>query len=60
MTTNLPATQDDAPVVPAPAEAQPPIAVERPLGVALLPLALASFVILAFVMAAWTFVATAL
>ena len=58
MTTNLPATQDDA---PAPAgEGQPPLAVERPVGVALLPLALASFVILAFVMAAWTFVATAL
>jgi hypothetical protein len=58
MTTNLPATQDEAPA--APIEAQPPLAVERPLGVALLPLALASFVILAFVMAAWTFVATAL
>ena len=58
MTTNLPATQDDAP--PAPVEAQRPLAVDRPLGVALLPLALATFVILAFVIAAWTFVATAL
>lgn len=58
MTTNLPATQDDAPA--APVEAPPPLAVDRPLGVALLPLALASFVILAFVIAAWTFVATAL
>lgn len=58
MTTNLPATQDDA--TSTHAEAQPPIAVERPLGVALLPLALATFVIVAFVMAAWTFVATAL
>ena len=57
MTTNLPATQDEA---PAPAETQPPLAAERPIGVALLPLALASFVILAFVIAAWTFVATAL
>ena len=55
--TNLPATQDDAPVTGV--EAQPPLPVERPLGVALLPLALASFVILAFVMAAWTFLATA-
>ena len=56
MTTssNLPATQDEAPV-----EAPPPLSVERPLGVALLPLALATFVILAFVMAAWTFLATA-
>jgi hypothetical protein len=57
MTTNLPATQDDVPSTHV--EAQPPLAVERPVGVALLPLALASFVILAFVMAAWTFVATA-
>ena len=57
MTTNLPATQDDAPSTHV--EAQPPLAAERPVGVALLPLALATFVILAFVMAAWTFVATA-
>jgi len=57
MTTNLPATQDDLPT--ATVEPQPPLAVERPIGVALLPLALASFVILAFVMAAWTFLATA-
>lgn len=59
MTTNLPATQDEARAAPV-EEQEPPVAVERPLGVALLPLALASFVILAFVMAAWTFVATAL
>jgi hypothetical protein len=58
MTTNLPATQDDAPATPVPT--QPPLPVDRPLGVALLPLALASFVIVAFVIAAWTFVATAL
>lgn len=58
MTTNLPATQDDAPV--APVEAHAPLSVERPVGVALLPLALATLVILAFVIAAWTFVATAL
>lgn len=57
MTTNLPATRGDAPA--APVDSQPPLAVERPLGVALLPLALAIFVILAFVMAAWTFAATA-
>ena len=57
MTTNLPATQDDAP--PTHVETRPPLAVERPVGVALLPLALASLVILAFVIAAWTFAATA-
>lgn len=57
MTTNLPATQDDA--LSTHVETQPPLAVERPVSVALLPLALASFVILAFVMAVWTFVATA-
>ena len=56
MTTNLPATQDEAP--PA-STAGPPLDVERPLGVALLPLALVAFVILAFVIAFWTFVATA-
>jgi hypothetical protein len=58
MTTNLPATQDETPA--APVDTPLPLAVERPLGVALLPLALATFVILAFVIAAWTFVATAL
>ena len=55
--TNLPATQEDAPATPV--ATTPPLPVERPLGVALLPLALASFVILALVMAAWTFLATA-
>lgn len=55
MTSNLPATQDEAPA----AEDRPALPVERPLGVALLPLALVGFVILAFVIAAWTFVATA-
>jgi hypothetical protein len=56
MTTNLPATQDEAPATEA---SPPPLAVDRPLGVALLPLALVSFVVLAFVIAAWTFAATA-
>lgn len=56
MTTNLPATQDESAATEAP---PPPLAVDRPLGVALLPLALASFVVLAFVIAAWTFAATA-
>jgi hypothetical protein len=54
MESNLPATQDDAATVPAerdaPAERRP-----QPIAVALLPLALATFLVLAFVMAAWTF-----
>jgi hypothetical protein len=57
MERNLPATQDEAghaspeqPMEPAP----------RPVSVAFLPLALAWFVILAFVMAAWTFLHAAL
>ena len=58
MTTNLPATHDEPQATPV--DTGPPLAVERPLGVALLPLALAGFVILAFVIAAWTFIATAL
>jgi hypothetical protein len=53
MERNLPATQDDvrrdetpeAPMEPTP----------RPMSVAFLPLALVGFVLLAFTMAAWTF-----
>ena len=53
MERNLPATQDDvrrdenpeSPMEPPP----------RPLGVAFLPLALVTFLVVAFTMAAWTF-----
>ena len=57
MERNLPATQDetlpDAPERPV----EPP---QRPLSVAFLPLALVSFIILAFTIAAWTFLSTVL
>ena len=53
MSTNLPATGAEPidPVEPAP---PPP---SRPLSVAFLPLALVTFIVLAFVIAAWTFLA---
>jgi hypothetical protein len=57
-------TEQHLPATAAPVPAEPVIdeAVEeprRPLRVALLPLALVTFVILAFVLAAWTFLAAA-
>jgi hypothetical protein len=58
MERNLPATQDEPP--PADAPQLPVEAPQRPLSVAFLPLALVSFIILAFTIAAWTFLSTAL
>jgi hypothetical protein len=53
MERNLPATQDDVRRDETPeAPMEPP---PRPLGVAFLPLALVTFLIVAFTMAAWTF-----
>lgn len=53
MERNLPATHDEAARQPSPeAPMEPP---PRPVSVAFLPLALAAFVVLAFVIAAWTF-----
>jgi hypothetical protein len=57
MESNLPATRDD--VAPRPEMAERPLPAQRPLSVAFLPLALIVFIILAFVMAAWTFLSTA-
>jgi len=60
MKSNLPATGSETGLVeagePAPDQhaARPP---SQPLSVAFLPLALVAFVILAFVIAAWTFLA---
>jgi biopolymer transport protein ExbD len=56
MDTNLPATRDEQTA----AEPDRPVERSRPVSVALVPLALVVFVVLAFVMAAWTFLATAL
>ena len=61
MTTdpNLPATTTDTEVIPAevPLETSVPPVVRRPVSVAFVPLALTVFTILAFVIAAWTFLA---
>ena len=59
MTTepNLPATRDEGQSTQV--DHPPPVAPERPISVAFLPLALVAFVILAFAMAAWTFLSTA-
>ena len=60
METNPPATGSETGLIEADADrpgepAQPPI--RQPLSVAFLPLALAAFVIIAFAIAAWTFLA---
>ncbi len=53
--SNLPATRPDPDVDLDPA----PIARRQPLSVAYLPLALVAFVVLALIIAAWTFLAAA-
>lgn len=58
MDRNLPANRpEDAPVD---AEQRAPLTADRPLSVAFLPLALVTFIILAFTIAAWTFLSSAL
>jgi hypothetical protein len=57
MDSNLPATRPEAQLaerVEAPAEPLPP---SQPLSVAFLPLALVVFILLAFIIATWTFLA---
>jgi hypothetical protein len=60
---NLPAPRDPAGTALTEADAErhaaPPPALRQNLSVAFLPLALISFVILALIAAAWTFLATA-
>lgn len=56
MEPNLPATREDI-AVPDPVER--PLPAQRPLSVAYLPLALVTFIVLAFIIAAWTFLSTA-
>lgn len=55
MEPNLPATREE--VVTEITER--PLPAQRPLSVAFLPLALITFIVLAFVIVAWTFLATA-
>ncbi len=57
MESNVPATRDqtDQPAT----ESRPALAPSRPLSVALMPLALVTFIVLALVIAAWTFLAAA-
>ena len=57
MESNLPATRPDAPLAvreDVPAE---PLPRNQPLSVAFLPLALVVFILLAFIIATWTFLA---
>jgi hypothetical protein len=57
MDSNLPATQTDAIAVEA--DERPALRRRQPVSVAFLPLALVTFIILAFAIATWTFLATA-
>ena len=56
MEPNLPATRPEPDDEPATA---PPIERRPPMSVAYLPLALVAFIVLAFIIAAWTFLASA-
>lgn len=55
MDRNLPATQTDTALVEV--EERTPLPARRPISVAFLPLALITFLILAFTIATWTFLA---
>jgi hypothetical protein len=59
MERNLPATQTDAPPPHEDPADHYADASSRPVSVAFLPLALVTFIVVAFAMAAWTFLATA-
>lgn len=58
MDRNLPATRSETAL--AEAEDREPLPRRQPISVAFLPLALVTFIILAFVIAAWTFLAAAI
>jgi hypothetical protein len=60
MKSNLPATRPDLPAIRPDTEVEPErVAVRprRPLSVAFLPLALVTFILLALIIASWTFLA---
>jgi hypothetical protein len=59
MDPNLPATRTDPRVASDGERPAPPLPRRQPLAVAFLPLALISFIVLAFVIATWTFLAAA-
>ena len=56
MDPNLPATRPEAPLAQR-EEPAAPLPRRQPLSVAFLPLALVSFLVIAFVFATWTFLA---
>jgi hypothetical protein len=55
--SNLPATRPDMPLAELDEAAAEPLPRRQPISVAVLPLALVAFIILAFAMATWTFLA---
>lgn len=55
MSSNLPATGDESTSVSH--EDRLPLQPQRPVSVAFLPLALVTFIVLALIIAAWTFLA---
>ena len=55
MEPNLPATRED--VTGDVPRAERPLPAQRPLSVAFLPLALVTFILLALIIASWTFLA---
>ena len=60
MDSNLPATRPEAPLAEREdAPIEPPLPRAQPLSVAFLPLALVVFILLAFIIATWTFLAAA-
>jgi hypothetical protein len=58
MDSNVPATRPEAPLAEREdAPVEPPLPPAQPLSVAFLPLALVVFILLAFIIATWTFLA---
>ena len=57
-TTHLPATRTDARLTTTPLRRPGSGEWRQPVGVAFLPLAIATFLVIAFAMAMWTFLAT--
>ena len=58
MEQNLPATRTETPATEV--DERPALPPQRPISVAYLPLALVAFTVIAFAIAAWTFLSTSL